>query len=76
MTENEAQLADLIVNFDQRVYEAIQYIKENFGVSSEYNDEEQSLRLYTTNVNESLQILAAKEYLENTFMPGVLTLNI
>lgn len=76
MTENEAKLADLIVNFDQRVYEAIQYIKENFGVSSEYNDEEQSLRLYTTNVNESLQILAAKEYLENTFMPGVLTLNI
>lgn len=76
MTENEAKLADLIVNFDQRVYEAIQYIKENFGVSSEYNDEEQSLRLYTTNVNESLQILAAKEYLENTFMPGVLTLNV
>ena len=76
MTENEAKLADLIVNFDQRVYEAIQYIKENFGVSSEYNDEEQSLRLNTTNVNESLQILAAKEYLENTFMPGVLTLNI
>jgi hypothetical protein len=76
MTENEAKLADLIVNFDQRVYEAIQYIKENFGVSSEYNDEEQSLRLYTTNVNESLQILAAKEYLENAFMPGVLTLNI
>ena len=33
----------------------------NFGVSSEYDAEEGSLRLYVTNVNEALQILAAKE---------------
>lgn len=76
MTKNEAKLADIIVNYDQRVLEARNYIKENFGVSSEYDEENGILELYTENVNESLQLLAAKEYLENTFEPGVLLLNI
>jgi hypothetical protein len=76
MTTNEAKLADIIVNYDQRVLEAREYIKTNFGVSSEYNEEEGMLRIYTDNVNESLQLMAAKEYLENTFEPGVLLLNI
>ena len=76
MTENEAKFADLIVNYDQRVLEAREYIKTNFGVSSEYNEEEGMLRIYTDNVNESLQLMAAKEYLENAFEPGVLLLNI
>ena len=75
MTNNEAKLADIIVNYDQRVLEARNYIKENFGVSSEYDDNG-VLNIYTENVNESLQLLAAKEYLENTFAPGVLLLNI
>jgi hypothetical protein len=76
MTKNEAKLADIIVNYDQRVLEARNYIKENFGVSSEYDEENGILNLYTENVNESLQLLAAKEYIENTFEPGVLLLNI
>ncbi len=76
MTTNEAKLADIIVNYDQRVLEAREYIKTNFGVSSEYNEEEGMLRIYTDNVNESLQLMAAKEYLENAFEPGVLLLNI
>ena len=76
MTTNEAKLADIIVNYDQRVLEAREYIKTNFGVSSEYNEEEGMLRIYTDNVNESLQLMAAKEYLETAFEPGVLLLNI
>ena len=76
MTTNEAKLADIIVNYDQRVAEARDYIKTNFGVSSEYVEEEGMLRIYTENVNESLQLMAAKEYLENAFEPGVLLLNI
>jgi hypothetical protein len=76
MTKNEAKLADIIVNYDQRVLEARNYIKENFGVSSEYDEENGILNLYTENINESLQLLAAKEYIENTFEPGVLLLNI
>lgn len=76
MTINEAKFADLIVNYDQKLLEARNYIKENFGVSSTYDDEEGKLNLFTENVNEALQLMAAKEYLENTFEPGVLLLNI
>ena len=36
MTENERKLADLIVNYDRHIADAQEYIKENFGVSSEY----------------------------------------
>ena len=71
MTENEWKLADLIVNYDRHISDAQEYIKENFGVSSEYDAEEGSLRLYVTNVNDALQILAAKEYLEDR-LPVVL----
>lgn len=70
MTENERKLADLIVNYDRHIADAQEYIKENFGVESVYNAEESSLRLYVTNVNDALQILAAKEYLDNR-LPAV-----
>ena len=36
MTANERKLADLIVNYDRHIADAQEYIKENFGVSSEY----------------------------------------
>lgn len=74
MTENERKLADLIVNDDKHIASAQEYIKENFEVSSEYNAKESSLRLYVTNVNNALQILAAKEYLEERFSAGFVTI--
>lgn len=76
MTANEAKLVHIITNLDKQVAEARQYIKENFNVESKYNDEERKLDLYVNNVNESLQLMAAKEYIENTFEAGVLLLNI
>ena len=74
MTENERKFADLIVNYDKHIVSAQEYIKENFGVSSEYNAKESSLRLYVTNVNNALQILAAREYLEERFSAGLVTI--
>lgn len=76
MTLNEAKFADVIVNYDQKILEAREYIQENFGVSSRFDDEERTLELYTENVNEALQLMAAKEYLENTLAPGMVSLNI
>lgn len=70
MTGNERMLADLIVNYDKHIASAQEYIKENFEVSSEYNAKENSLCLYVTNINNALQILAAKEYLEERFPTG------
>lgn len=74
MTENEGKLADLFVNYNKHIASAQEYIKENFEVSSEYNAKESSLRLYVTNVNNALQILAAKEYLEERFPAGFVTI--
>lgn len=74
MAENERKLADLIVNYDKHIASAQEYIKENFEVSSEYNAKESSLRLYVTNINNALLILAAKEYLEERFPAGFVTI--
>lgn len=74
MTESERKLADLFVNYDKHIASAQEYIKENFEVSSEYNAKENSLRLYVTNVNKALQILAAKEYLEERFPADFVTI--
>lgn len=74
MTENERKLTDLIVNYDKHIASAQEYIKENFGVSSEYNAKESSLRLYVTNVNNVLQILAAREYIEERFPAAFVTI--
>lgn len=76
MTQNEANLVHIITNLDKRVAEARQYIKDNFNVESTYEDDERTLNLYVNNVNESLELIAAKEYIENLFEPGVLNLNI
>lgn len=76
MTSNEAKFADLVVNYDQRILEARNYIKENFGVSSTYNEEEGKLDLFVDDaINEGLQVMAAKEYIENTLPAGTVLLN-
>lgn len=76
MTSNEAKFADLVVNYDQRILEARNYIKENFGVSSTYN-EEGKLDLFVDDaINEGLQVMAAKEYIENTLPAGTVLLNV
>lgn len=74
MTEYERKLADLFVNYNKHIASAQEYIKENFEVSSEYNAKESSLRLYVTNINNALLILAAKEYLEERFSAGFVTI--
>ena len=76
MTSNEAKFANLIVNYDKKLVECRKYIKENFGVESTFDEENQQLNLFTRNVNEGLQLMAAKEYVENAFPLGTLTLNI
>jgi hypothetical protein len=64
MTENERRLADMIVNLEKYVAEACEYMKTNFDVNSRYDDATMTLSLYVTNVNNALQVLAAREYLE------------
>jgi hypothetical protein len=65
MTNNEAQFVESIVNHRAHISKTQDYIAENYNVCSEFCEDENTLYLWTTNVNESLQILAAKEYVEN-----------
>lgn len=67
MESNEKIFLESILLFKDNVIKAQSYIKENFNVYSEFNEKEHILHLYTNNVNESLQLVAAKEYLDNIF---------
>lgn len=67
MTENERRFADMIVNLEKYVAEVREYIKTNFDVDSHYDASTLTLRLYVTNVNNALQILAAREYVEREY---------
>lgn len=76
MDVNEYEFAKNIVKMDENLNKAIEYIKENFGVKAEYNEETGVLDLSTSNINESLQLLAAKEYIDSNFDPNFITTNI
>ena len=65
MTNNEVSFVESIINHRAHVSKTQDYIAENFNICSEFAEDENTLDLWTTNVNESLQILAAKEYIEN-----------
>lgn len=76
MNQNEYNFAKNIVKLNENVNKAIEYIKENFGVDGEYDEENGILNLSISNINEGLQLIAAKEYIDNNFDPEFLTTNI
>lgn len=76
MNQNEYNFAKNIVKLDENVNKAIEYIKENFGVQADYDADNGILNLKTKNINEGLQLVAAKEYIDNNFDPEFLTTNI
>ena len=63
-TENELKLLNSILDHKENVEKAQAYIKENFGVNTKYNEDSNTINIWTSNINESLQLLAAKEYIE------------
>lgn len=76
MNQNEYNFAKNIVKLDENVDKAIQYVKENFGVNAIYDEENCMINLSTSNINEGLQLIAAKEYIEENFDQDFLTVNI
>ena len=52
------------------------YVQENFGVKAEYDEENNVINLSTSNINEGLQLIAAKEYIDNNFDSDFITTNI
>ena len=76
MNNNEYQFAKDIVNLDKDITYALKYVKENYNVNAVYDEEENQINLSVENVNESLNLMAAKEYIDNTFKEGFITTNI
>ena len=66
MTNNEKDFVKSIVEHSDNIKKAQEYIEENFGIKTKYNEETNTINLWTTNINEALQIIAAKDYLITT----------
>ena len=64
--ENEKFIVESFLNLNHNIAEAQKYIKESYKVNSEYNDEEDTLYIWTENVNENLNLAQAKQYVLDT----------
>ena len=62
---NEQLLIDKILNIHENIKSIQTYIKENYNIDSEYDSEDNMIYLWSKNVNESLNLAAAKEYILN-----------
>ena len=63
MKSNELMFLETFLNHKENVNKARTYIKENFNIDSEYNEDTNTLHLYCNNVNESLELVPSKEYI-------------
>jgi len=76
MNRDEYNFAKEIVNIDYKIDKAIEYVKENFGVNAEYDEENSIINLSTTNINEGLQLISANEYIKENLNSDFVTTNI
>ena len=64
--ENEKILVETFLGLNDNISKAQQYIKENYHINSEYSEEDDILYIWSSNVNESLNLAVAKEYVQET----------
>ena len=64
--KNILAFVEKMVNYNDHIKNAQEYIKENYNVKSSFDDETNTLYIYSTNINESLNVVAAKEYINDT----------
>ena len=67
MTDNEKVFVKTIVDLESNVKAAQSYIKENFNIDSEYDDEANTIKLTCPNVVEALNLISAKSYINEQF---------
>ena len=61
--DNEKEFTEQLLNLVGNVSKAQAYIKENYHIDSEYDPEDDILYIWSPNVNESLNLASAKEYI-------------
>lgn len=64
--QNEKLIVESFLNLDQNIKNMQEYIKEKYNVNSEYSDEDDTLYIWTENVNENLNLAQAKQHIINT----------
>ena len=67
MTENERQFVESITNFESNVKKAQLYIKENYGIDSEFDIQDSAIHLTCLQAENALMLAAAREYISETF---------
>jgi hypothetical protein len=65
MYENEKQALESLLNFKSNLNKAQQHIRETYNVECEYDDVDNTLYIYTDNVNEALNVASAREYVDS-----------
>lgn len=60
---NEKDFLDKFININESIKNTQTYIKENYHIDSEYDEENNLMYIWANNVNESLNINAAQEYI-------------
>lgn len=51
------------INHKSNIDKCQAYIKENFNINSNYNEDTNTIHLFCDNINESLNLAIAKDYL-------------
>ena len=62
--ENVKHFVESFVKFDENVKAAQEYIKETYKIDSTYSDDDDTIYIWTENLNENLNLAAAREYIE------------
>ena len=62
--ENVKHFVESFVKFDENVKAAQEYIKETYNIDSTYSDADDTIYIWTENLNENLNLAAAREYIE------------
>ena len=68
LTENDIKFVKDMVNYKSRILKCQESIKENYNIDSVFNEDAMTLSLICRNINESLNVVAAKKDIRNEFL--------
>ena len=71
--ENEKKFVESLVNHLANVAKVQDYLKENFNVSSYYDEDNETLHLVANEINEGLDLAAAKDYVNQQIDEAMLS---
>jgi hypothetical protein len=66
MNDNEILIIERINNAKADIYNSMLYVKENYGIDSNYDEDNGVVRITCESVDNALMLAAAKEYIEDT----------